>query len=206
MKPKPPDPTVGLRRRSRTTRWLHLLLATLVVHQMIMSTLMQVPNAQHHRAGNLWWQFHEVGGLSCFVILLLFWVWSMARGARETRFGDWFPWFSSDSRAALWHDVGDYLRTAMRLRLPVPGAATPLASAVQGIGLLLVSVLAATGTLFWVGAQLGGDWPARVHWARQLHGALGNLVWYYLTLHAGAAVIHVFFGHRVLKPMAPLGD
>lgn len=107
---------------------------------------MQVPNAQHHHAGNLWWQFHEADGLICFVILLLFW------------------------------------------------------------GLLLVSVLAATGTLFWIGAQLGGDWPARVHWARQLHGALGNLVWYYLALHAGAAVIYEFFGHRVLRPMVPLDD
>lgn len=203
MKPTPPNIATKQRPRSRTTRWLHLLVAAVVVHQMIMSTLMQVPNVQHHRVGNVWWEFHEYGGLSSFVILLAFWLWSIKRSAAETGFGDWFPWFSADRRAALWCDIGDYLRAARKLRLPTPGAATPLAAMVQGLGLLLVTVMSISGCLIWLSLQLGGDWPVRLHWIKQLHGTLGNVVWYYLAIHAGAAVMHEFFGHHVLKPMLP---
>jgi len=74
---------------------------------------------------------------------------------------------------------------------------------VQGIGLLLVTVMSASGCLIWLSLQFGGDWPARLHWIKQLHGTLGNVVWYYLAIHAGAAIVHECFGHRVLKPMVP---
>jgi len=109
---EPTSSNTNRRRRSRTTRWLHLLVAAVIVHQMIMSALMQVPNAQRHRLGNLWWHFHEYGGLISFLILLAFWLWSIKRSSGETGFGDWFPWFSADSRTALWRDIGDYLRAA----------------------------------------------------------------------------------------------
>ncbi len=206
MKQTPLHIADSQRRRSRTTRWLHLLLAAVIVHQMIMSAVMQVPNAQHHRLGNVWWKFHEYGGLGSFVILLLFWIWSVRRSASETGFGDWFPWFSVEKRAALWRDIGTYVRAARRLHLPAPGTTTPLAAMVQGLGLLLVSFMATSGTLTWISFNLGGDWPSRLHWIKQLHGELGNVVWYYLALHAGAAIAHECFGHRVLKPMAPLDD
>ena len=194
----------GTRRRSVTTRWLHVLLAVVIVHQMVMSAIMQVPNPKRGHPGNVWWEFHEYGGLTSFAILLMFWIWSVRRNASETGFGDWFPWFSGEKRAALWRDIGDYLRAARRLRLPAPGSATPLAAMVQGLGLLLVTIMSTSGTLLWIGVNLGGDWPARVHWLKELHGALGNVVWYYLAIHAGAAIVHEFFGHRVLKPMSPL--
>lgn len=203
MNPLPTDIAIGLRHRSRTTRWLHLLLAALVIHQMIMSAVMRVPNAQHHRVGNLWWLFHQAGGLGCFIVLLAFWLWSIIRSVDETGFGAWFPWFSADRRAALWRDTVDYLRAARQLRLPAPGATTPLAAMVQGLGLLLVTVMSTSGCLIWLGLQLGGDWPVRLHWIKQLHGTLGNVVWYYLAVHAGAAIAHEYFGHRVLKPMVP---
>lgn len=206
MELTPPSIAISQRFRSRTTRWLHLLLAAVIVHQMVMSAVMQVPDPKRGHPGNVWWHFHEYGGLTAFLILLLFWLWSIRRSVGETGFGDWFPWFFTDRRVALWRDVGNYLHAARRLHLPVPGASTPLAAMVQGLGLLLVSFMATSGTLIWISLNLGGDWPARLHWIKQLHGALGNVVWYYLAIHAGAAIAHEFFGHRVLKPMSPLED
>lgn len=82
---------IATKYRSRLTRWLHLLLAVAIVHQMVMSTIMQLPNAAHGRPGNIWWPFHKFGGLTTFVILLLFWLWSFKRSAAETGFGAWFP-------------------------------------------------------------------------------------------------------------------
>ena len=192
-----------IQARSRITRWVHLLLALIIVHQMVMSAVMQVPNLERGRSGNLWWSFHEYGGLGAFLIVLLFWGWSVVRDGRETGCGEWFPWFSAARRYALWQDICSYFRAALQLRLPAPESSTALPAAIQGIGLLLVTVLAASGTLFWLGGELGGGWPARFRWVEELHGALGNLVWYYLSVHVGAALIHEFFGHRILKPMSP---
>jgi len=204
MSATPANAVPAQRARSRRTRWLHLLLAAVIVHQMVMSAIMQIPNPRRGHPGNVWWDFHQYGGLTSFVILLAFWVWSLRRSAAETGFGDWFPWFSAARLRALWRDVTDYAVAIRRRRLPQPGVVTPLASMVQGLGLLLVTFMSVSGTLLWIAARLGGDWPSRAHALANLHGTLGNVVWYYLGIHAGAAVAHEFFGHRLLRPMSPL--
>lgn len=193
-----------IQTRSRVRRWLHLLLAAVIVHQMVVSAVMEVPNPKHGHPGNLWWSFHEYGGLVAFAVVFLFWAASLVRTAAVTGPGAWFPWWSPIRLKALRDDAAGYLRAALRGRLPAPDDASPLAAAVQGLGLLLVSVMALTGTLWWLGRQLGGAWPTLGHWMIEIHGTLGNLVWYYLALHVGATLLHELFGHRVLRPMSPV--
>lgn len=191
------------RTRNRATRWLHLLLAALIVHQMVMSAVMELPNPRRGHPGNLWWSFHEYGGLLTFSAIFLFWVLRVARQAGTTAWGEWFPWFSKVRLQALGQDILRYLHDGVRLRMPDPEGSNALPAAVQGVGLLLVSILAVTGTLWWLGRQLGGAWPARVHDLIEIHGVLGDAVWFYLALHVGAALLHEFFGHRILRTIAP---
>lgn len=192
------------RTRNRTTRWIHLLLAVLIIHQMVMSAVMEIPSPRRGHPGNLWWSFHEYGGLLTFSAVFLFWVLQITRRVGTTALEEWFPWFSRAHLQALKQDVLRYLHEVIRLRMPDPEESNALPAAVQGFGLLLVSVLAITGTLWWIGNQLGGTWLAFTRDLIEIHGVLGDMVWYYLALHVGAALLHEFFGHRILRTMSPL--
>lgn len=192
------------RTHNRATRWLHLSLAVLIVHQMVMSAVMQIPNPRRGHPGNLWWSFHEYGGLLTFSAVFLFWVFRVTRCASTTAWGEWFPWFSKIRRQAFGQDVQRYLQAAIHFRMADPEDSNALPAAVQGAGLLLVSILAATGTFWWIGKEFGGTWRNLAHVLIRIHGALGDVVWYYLALHVGAALLHEFFGHRVLRTIAPM--
>ena len=196
--------TALTKTRNHLTRWMHLFLAVLIVHQMVMSAVMEVPNPRRGHLGNLWWSFHEYGGLLTFSVVFLFWVFRITRQVGTTAWGEWFPWFSRARLRALWQDVLRYLHEAVHFRMAQPEESNALPAAVQGVGLLLVSILTATGTFWWISKGLGGTWQSLAHVLIRVHGILGDLVWYYLALHIGAALLHEFFGHRVLRTIAPI--
>ena len=91
----------------------------------------------------------------------------------------------------------------LRLALPEPEHSMALSSAIQGVGLVLVLVMAATGTIgyfFWTkGTAMTG-----LAGSFRVHGTLGNIVWGYLIVHVGAALLHELFGHRILYQMSPM--
>jgi cytochrome b561 len=193
-------------KHSLVTRVLHLLVAASIVLQLANSLLMRVP-----RPGRSWtdtdaaaFTLHEYAGLVSMAIIALFWLWMLVR-RRETSLGLLFPWFSRQRLAALQEDILLHVEYAMRLTMPEPersGAA--LSSAVQGVGLALALIVAATGTIGYFVWTVGTAMTGLAWVALWVHGTLANVVWGYLIVHVGAALLHELFGHRILYQMSPM--
>ena len=181
------------------TRLLHAVLAVAVLHQLVVSIWMQAPRP--HRPENFAFELHEYGGLATFGIVLTFWIWVFWRRA-DTAPGALFPWFSQARRVAFIEDLRTALQGLRQLRLPEAVPQSPLANAVDGLGLLAVLAVATSGTGWWL---LETASPAAADLIREVHHALSTLVWIFLVGHAGIALLHELTGHPVLRRMFPFG-
>lgn len=164
-------------RHSLATRGLHMGVALAVIWQLAVSLGMEGPRP--NQPGNALFETHEVVGLASFGLIVLFWLNLMLRRA-GTQAGALFPWLSGPRRAALVEDARRHWQALRARRFPGYDEGAPLASAVHGLGLLLVTLMAASGFAWWLGAT-GAMGP---------HKLFANLVWVYLIAHAGLAVIH----------------
>lgn len=185
-------------KHSLMTRLAHAGLGVAIVIQLLTSLVMQAPYP--NRAGDVFFGIHSYSGLGALGFVFLFWVAVMAR-RRGTSFGLLIPWFSRDRIEALWRDMRHHLMTLLKFKLPAYDEHGPLASAVHGLGLLLMTAMAASGTLYFLintGNPDAGGWVAVAMFAHKL---LANLVWAYLIGHAGLAVIHHYTQHLSLSEM-----
>lgn len=178
--------------RSTFTKFLHLLVAAAVVHQLLISLVMTKPGPG--RPGDSLFELHEWVGLATLGVLLIFFLWVLVR-RRETTVSMLYPWFSGRRLRALRMDLKAHLARLKGGRILLTQEA-PLASAVHGLGLLLVLVMAATGA--------GGYFIASARPLLSIHETLGPLVWAYLVGHAGLALLHQLAGHPVLQSMFDL--
>ena len=176
-------------RRSLPTRLLHLALLLSVLWQLIGSNFVDRPRPD--RPGNWSYQVHQVVGLVTLGLVLAFWLWALVR-RRDTPIGTLFPWFSARRRAALAADIRMHWNQLRQWRLPESPIEAPLASAVHGLGLLTVLAMAASGAWLYT-MSIPDGLPL------QFHELASNLLWAYLTGHAGLAVVHQLCGHRVLQ-------
>lgn len=190
--------------RSLLTRILHFLLASSIVFQLAVTGIMRVPRPAIGRTANFGFELHQYGGLVTLAIIALFWLWTLVR-RRETSLTALLPWFSAAARGKVLEDVRRHGSALMKGRLPEPEEKSPLASAIHGLGLVVATTLAITGTVIFL--SLGPD-GAMASWGRiaaQVHGAVANLMWAYLIAHAGLAVLHELMGHRILRRMFSIG-
>lgn len=177
---------------STFTKLLHLLVALAVVHQLAISLVMTRPSPG--RPGDSLFELHELVGLVSLGVLLIFLLWVIVR-RRETTAGMLYPWFSRNRRRALRIDLKAHFHSIKSGRILLTQE-SPLASAVHGLGLLLVLAMAATGAT--------GYFIAAARPLLSIHETLGPLVWAYLVGHAGLALLHQRAGHRVLQNMFDL--
>jgi cytochrome b561 len=192
-------------KHSPVTRVLHLLVAAAIVFQLANSLVMRVPWPGHPPLSDLEagaFAVHEYAGLVSLAIIALFWLWLLVR-RQGTDLGLLFPWFSRRRRAGLREDIMLHVRSASRLTLPEPDRAVALASAVQGVGLALALVVVVTGTVGFFDWVEGTHPTGLVRVAFEIHGTLANVMWGYLVVHVGAALLHELFGHRILYQMSP---
>lgn len=183
---------------STGTRLFHACLALAVISQLISSQFMQVP--REGRPGNWVFEVHEYSGLFAGAMALGLWLVIITR-IGGTDIGRLLPWFSADRRAAFWADTKAHWTIVRAFHLPQYRQASPFAAAIHGLGLLLITAMAATGTLYWLG-NIAGSQDGLVIWlAINLHGLMANLVWAYLIGHAGMALIHHFTGGQSLRVM-----
>lgn len=176
-------------RHSFGTRLVHAGLASAVVLQLATSLVMQVPRPG--RPANFAFDLHQIFGVAALVCALGFWVVIVTRIA-GTDAGRLVPWFSGTRLAALRADIVAHWAAARRLRLPDYDPEGALASAVHGLGLLLMTYMAISGTMYLIAPRIGYEESPLLHSAMDLHAAFGNLVWAYLIGHAGLAAIHHF--------------
>ncbi len=187
------------------TRLLHLLVAAAIVFQLLDAQVMRVPRAGRTLSAteSALFAAHQYVGLAATAAIVLFWIWLLIRRG-GTPLGQLFPWLSRRRLSDLWDAVLLYGREALRFRLPEPEAAEALPSAVQGLGLLLVLVVASLGTTGYFLWTPGTPMSGAAWLILETHGTLANVLWGYLGVHVGAALLHELFGHRLFRQMAPM--
>lgn len=111
------------------------------------------------------------------------------------------PWFSAGKLRALSEDIGRHLAALIRLRLPLPAEASPLASATHGVGLIVASVMAVTGAVVYFQMGPTGALTDFGRSALDIHRPAANLMWAYLIGHASVGLLHQISGHHVLQRM-----
>jgi len=190
-------------RHNRATRLLHAGLALAIVSQLLTSLAMQGPDDV--QTGDILFQVHRYSGLSATVLAFGLWLTILLR-SRGTDLGALIPWFSVRRLSALWQDINFHGRAALNLRLPEHDPQAALPSAIHGLGLLLISAMAASGAVYFVQVALGlhsAEPDGMV--AMTVHLALGNLVWAYLIAHASLAVLHHLLRSMSLRAMWSFG-
>lgn len=182
----------GGERRSHATRVLHLLMLLSVIYQLASSQFMSKPFPGD--APSLLFALHQYIGIGSFGLVLIFWLWTLVRRG-ETKILRLFPWFSPRAIGAVMRDAMRQLQGLLRLD-PMVESDGAFASAVHGLGLLTLTGMAATGTVYFVlaGSSVG-------HLALSLHETIANLMWIYLFGHAGISVLHHLIGHDILQRM-----
>ena len=180
------------------TRLAHIGLALAVGVQLLSSLAMEP--VEPGSAGNALFTLRWYSGLPAFAFVLAFWAAAVFRRG-GTDWGLLLPWFSGARRTALWSDARAHLRALIRSRLPQYDAQSPLAGAVHGLGLLLMTAMAASGTVYALVNQGDPDAGGLVGLVMLVHTSLANLVWAYLIGHAILALIHHFTQTLDLREM-----
>ena len=185
-------------KHSFATRIAHIGLALSVLTQLATSQVMKP--AEHGHAGNTFFTLHEYAGLAAFLFVLGFWAAATFR-CRGTEWGLLLPWLSGKRLAALWADAKAHLRSLARFRIPHYEPRSPFASAVHGLGLLLMTAMASTGTVYYFINAGDPDAGGLVGLVIFVHTSLANLVWAYLVGHGALALIHHFTQDLDLREM-----
>lgn len=178
--------------RSVTTRLLHALILVCVLHQLIGSNFLSRPLPGE--APEFSFLLHEYVGMGSMAVVVIFWSWTLAR-TNETSIGRLLPWFSARGIKSVLEDAGGQLGRLIRGKFPddTDGA---LASAVHGLGLLTLTAMAFTGTVYFftTGTPSG-------KLVLSVHKLMANLMWGYLIAHAGLAVLHQLLGSDMVSRM-----
>ncbi len=182
-------------RHAIAARFLHAGLAIAIVVQLASSQFMK-PDA----GGDSIFGVHAYVGLMAFALVLAFWL-QIAVRQRGTPWGMLIPCFSRARLAAVLTDVKAQLVALRHLRLPKHDSHSPFASAIHGLGLLLVTAMAASGTLYYFVNTGNPDAGGLVGLAMTVHTTLANLVWVYLMGHAIMALIAHYGGTLSLGQM-----
>ncbi len=186
------------RPHNRLTRFFHMGIALLVIAQLATSQLMAAPGKD--KIEDIFFEIHEYTGIATFALIFGFWAYTFYR-AQGTSPSLLFPWFSDQGRKAVFADTKEYVQALSKLKLPKHARRAPLASAVHGLGIFLIAVMASTGLLWFAAIQFGDSAKWWGNAARELHEVFSNLVWAYLVGHAGTALVNQFSGRQPLSDM-----
>ena len=187
-------------RYDRFTRFLHIFLAIGISVQLAISLVMTHPKPG--RPGDVFYEIHEYLGLALLGILVLYWVWAAIRRGK-TPFTQLFPWLTPARYRPLMEDAQRYASHMTQLRLPPEsGSPSPLANAVQGLGLATALLLGASGLLMFLNAPSeGARMTGWLYDVKEVHEVFGSIMWVYLCAHAAMGVLHQLAGHDTVRAM-----
>lgn len=172
---------------SRMTRFIHMLLALSVIYQLGTSLVMSGPKPG--QANDLFFELHEYGGLVTFSIVCTFWIILLVR-RQGTDPGALFPWLIQSRRALLRDDLKSYWHSLRERSLPSYQENSPVASAIHGLGVLLMTAMVTTGAVWFTADFYGYQKSIPVELVIEVHKLLSNLAWAYVVGHAGMALLH----------------
>jgi len=177
----------------RFTRILHTLIAIGITLELVSSLVLRTPRPGRALTPlqSFGYQAHEMIGMAVLVVLILHWL-VFATSHAHKGIGHFFPWFSRASRDAVLGEV----RELLTLKLGDPEQNDSLSGAIEGLGLLVGSILAVSGAVLFFGIAENGAMSRPVHAVKDFHEFWGPVMWTYLCIHAGAAMLHLGLGHR----------
>lgn len=182
----------------RLTRFFHLFIAFGITAQMFLTLVMVHPKPG--REANVFFEIHEVLGVALLGVLVVHWLWSMVRqGAAPL--GHLFPWFSGKRLGVLKADLVNHVKHLAKLTLPESDSPSPLAGAIQGLGLLAATLLGTTGVVILIYAEPGQRMVGWLHDVKEVHEAIGPVMWSYLGVHVGAGILHQIVGQESIASM-----
>ena len=181
------------------TRFLHLLLAVGISIQLLISEIMTHPKPG--RLGDIFYEIHEYLGLALLGVVVLHWLWAAIRRG-SVPFTQLFPWLTPSCYYPLWEDTQRYLSHTTRLRLPKSESPSPLANAIQGLGLATALLLGITGIILFLNAPPEGQrMTGWLHDVKEVHEAFGSILWVYLFAHTSMGLLHQLVGHNSVHSM-----
>lgn len=188
---------------NQTTRWLHAGIALGVSTQLIVSLIMDIPKPGRPFTGlgAAAFEVHEIMGMVVVALLLLHWL-ALFSGHIPLGLSHLFPWFSKQRICSM---IGEAKSQWTQRRLDNTLEPSAIAGAVHGLGLLVTTVMAITGSVLYFGMAENGAMPPLVKDIKEVHELTSNLLWAYLVGHAGIAILHQWLGHRTLADMFKLG-
>jgi hypothetical protein len=179
----------GPPKYDRVSRCLHTALATGVVLQLLLQSVMHVPPGvglgkdDWHRQA---FELHAHFGPTVAVICALFWIW-IALPFSRPGIRHLFPWLHRAQRPVLQRELMDL----GQLRLPPPRELSPLVGTIHGLGLLAVSGTVILGTISYLGYYTRVAVSSHVlHWSALGLIALSWAVWAFVVGHVAMASWH----------------
>ena len=188
------DAFEGLRMKyGRFTRVLHTLIAIGISLELLLSLVMRTPQPGRVLTPlqSFGYEAHKMAGMAVLVVLFLHWI-VFVTGHAYKGIGHFFPWFSK----ARMHAVSGDLRELLELRVGDPEQVDSFSGAIEGLGIVVGSILAASGAVLFFGIAENGVMSAAIHTVKDFHEFWGPVMWGYLGIHAGATMVHIGLGHR----------
>lgn len=166
----------------RTTRWLHVGIAFGVSAQLMLSLMMDTPRLGVPAVGmgDLFFLAHRFAGLGLLLLLSVHWLWQFS-GRASNGMKVLFPWLFQRSLSVPPNEANSSIRTIKSLRV--------VAGAVQGLGLLLATLMAITGLILFFGLTGDGGMSAFASAARDVHGFTAIFLWVYLAIHLALSLL-----------------
>jgi len=185
----------------KVTRLLHWGFALLIPLQLLSEEFMKRPKPGRIRddVQVFFFEVHEWVGMLALTLVVLRLGWALL--SQEASWLRLFPYFSAKGRKQLPQELKHEMLNMFKAKFAESGQQSPLSGIVHGLGLLLVLALGATGALMLYGMEASGQMTGLVHLAKEVHEALGGLLWVYLIAHVGMALLHTLLGHAVLRRM-----
>jgi len=186
----------------RVTRWLHAGIALAVVIQLGSSQLMEVPQPGRLLKGAecTFFALHRWSGMCVLTLLFLHWLWGLA-GHVPYGWGHLYPWFSGPRLRKVLSAI-KALPQWIRGQIPAGGEETvPLAGAVHGLGLLVATAMALTGSTIFFGMAADGSMSGFLEVVKGIHGFIANFIWAYFVGHVGMAMLHQWRGEPLIVRM-----
>ena len=122
-------------------------------------------------------------------------------GPRSVRFIRWMPF--TQARIKL---VIEDIRGLFAFRMPDRPAHQGLAGLVQTFGLIVFFFMAATGTYLYFFLQPGQKAYSLLHDVKELHEAGLFLIPVFLSMHAGAVLLHALRGNHIWRKIFFISD
>ena len=170
------------------TRLLHSVMACLIIIQLY--SIYAIDNRFFTKPiRGVLFSVHKYGGIAVFCTLFLFWIVILTR-RQGTSVKELFPWVSFTALRNLINDILYYLKSASQFKIPEHRNPSPLASAIHGAGIIIMSVMAISGVHRYIVYEFAITKTPLIKAVTSLHGIFADYAWIYLGLHASIAVIN----------------